>query len=116
MSLYEHKCRILWLTNIRHTTILSRMTHLLTVKEARERHSRGFTPLTQEELAAKSGVDQTYISLIERFLRNPSDDIKRRLAKALGIAPARLRFSEPDAESVASSAARVGQSDSRRSA
>lgn len=64
----------------------------LTVREARERKR---PPMTQDDLAKKSGVDQTYISLIERCLRCPSDDIKRKLAKALGIAPARLRFSVP---------------------
>lgn len=74
----------------------------LTVREARERRK---PPLTQEELADRSGVDQTYISLIERLLRTPSDDIKRRLAKALRIAPSRLRFAEPepDATSVGES-------------
>jgi transcriptional regulator with XRE-family HTH domain len=52
--------------------------------------------MTQVELANKSGFDQTYISLIERGLRAPRDpDTKKRLAKALGIAPSRLRFSEP---------------------
>lgn len=51
--------------------------------------------MTQDELAAKSGVDQTYISLVERLKRSPSDDIRARLAKALGIAPSRLRFSAP---------------------
>lgn len=65
----------------------------LTVREARERHK---PPMTQEDLADKSGVDQTYISLIERLLRVPSDDIKRRLAKALRIRPARLRFAAPE--------------------
>lgn len=68
------------------------MTHL-TVREARERKR---PPMTQEQLADKSGVDQTYISLIERLLRVPSDDIKQRLAKALGIAPSKLRFSAPE--------------------
>lgn len=52
--------------------------------------------MTQDELAAKSDVDQTYISLIERLLRCPSDDIRKRLAKALGIAPSRLRFAAPE--------------------
>ncbi len=65
----------------------------LTIREARERKK---PPMTQEDLANKSGVDQTYISLIERLLRVPSDDIKKRLAKALGIAPVRLRFSAPE--------------------
>lgn len=54
--------------------------------------------MTQVELAAKVGVDQTYISLLERGLRVPSDSLLTRLAEALGIAPSRLRFSEPQPE------------------
>lgn len=68
------------------------MAQQLTLRQARRR--RG-SVLTQEQLADQSGVDQTYISLIERGLRNPSDDIKARLAKALRIAPSRLRFAAP---------------------
>lgn len=83
------------------------MTQQLTVREARERK----TPLmTQEQLADASGVDQTYISLIERLRRVPSDDIKKRLAKALGIAPSRLRFAEPQPEEIVSAGSdRAGQ-------
>lgn len=94
----------------------SRHMTQLTVREAREQRRK---PLTQEELAARSGVDQTYISLIERCLRNPSDDIKRKLAKALGIAPSRLRFADPDRdeESVTAGDDKGGQpSHDRRSA
>ncbi len=69
------------------------MTQLLTVREARERRK---PPMTQEQLAAEADLDQTYVSLIERGLRTPSDDAKRRLAKALRIAPSRLRFAAPE--------------------
>ena len=82
-----------------------------TVREARDRRK----PLmTQEELAAKAGFDQTYISLIERGLRIPKDpDTKKRLAKALGIAPSRLRFSEPEPDSIRTHQSdRVGHSSS----
>ncbi|MEO8681986.1 MAG: helix-turn-helix transcriptional regulator, partial [Vicinamibacterales bacterium] len=48
--------------------------------------------LTQDDLAAKSGVDQTHISSIEIGRRAPSDDVKERLAKALGIAPSKIKF------------------------
>lgn len=51
--------------------------------------------MTQDDLAAKSGVDQTYISSIEIGRRAPSDEVKKRLAKALGIAPSKLQFSKP---------------------
>jgi len=73
------------------------MTHLLTVKEARDRRK---PPMTQEELADKAGIDQTYVSLIESGKRVPSDDIKKRLAKALGIRPVRLRFSAPEPSAI----------------
>lgn len=71
------------------------MTERLTVREAREQHD---PPMTQEALAERSGVDQTYISLIERLLRCPSEDIQARLAAALNLAPSRLRFAEPATE------------------
>ena len=81
----------------------------MTVREAREQHE---PPMTQEQLADRSGVDQTYISLIERLLRNPSDDIKARLATALGISLSSLRFAEPVTDSsVSSSYDRTGQAD-----
>lgn len=71
------------------------MTQPLTVREARTNRR---APLTQEQLAERSDVDQTYVSLIEAGKRVPSDDIKKRLAKALGVAPSRLRFPEPQPE------------------
>lgn len=83
------------------------MTEPKTVREAREQHQ---PPITQEQLAERSGVDQTYISLIERLLRCPSEDVKTRLATALDVAPSSLRFAEPLPEaSVAKSYDRAGQ-------
>ena len=41
--------------------------------------------LTQEKLAERSGLDPTYISGIERGLRNPGIKNVARIAKALGI-------------------------------
>lgn len=49
------------------------------VREARQK--RG---LTQEETAAASGIAPTYISDIERGVRNPSYELLVALAKALG--------------------------------
>ena len=69
------------------------MTQTWNVREARSRRK---PPMTQVQLADKVGVDQTYISLIEAGKRCPSEDIKRRLAKALRIAPSMLRFTDPD--------------------
>jgi transcriptional regulator with XRE-family HTH domain len=48
------------------------------VKERRA--ARGWS---QEDLAEASGLDRTYISGIERRVRNPTIEIVERLAKAL---------------------------------
>jgi transcriptional regulator with XRE-family HTH domain len=55
------------------------------VRERREQSA-----LTQEKLAEKSGLDPTYISGIERDLRNPGIRNVARLAKALGLTTAAL--------------------------
>ena len=52
----------------------------LNVRRARE----GKT-FTQEKLAEKAGLDPTYISGIERGLRNPGIKNVARLARALGL-------------------------------
>lgn len=63
-----------------------------TLRDARKRAG-----LTQDELAAASGVDQTTISSLETYRHtNPTDETIKRLAKALEIAPSRLRFSVPE--------------------
>ena len=51
----------------------------------RLRQCREAKSLTQERLAEKAGLDQTYISGIERGLRNPGIKNVVRLAKALGL-------------------------------
>jgi transcriptional regulator with XRE-family HTH domain len=51
-------------------------------REARE--------LTQETLAERAGLDPTYISGIERGLRNPGIKNVARLARAFGITTAEL--------------------------
>jgi transcriptional regulator with XRE-family HTH domain len=51
-------------------------------REARE--------LTQEKLAERASLDATYISGIERGLRNPGIKNVARLAKALGLSTAEL--------------------------
>ena len=56
----------------------------------RLRQQREAKDLTQERLAEKAGLDQTYISGIERGLRNPGIKNVVRLAKALGITTAKL--------------------------
>ncbi len=57
----------------------------LNVRRAREAKS-----LTQEKLAERAGLDPTYISGIERGLRNPGIKNVARLAKALGLSTSEL--------------------------
>lgn len=46
--------------------------------------------MTQEKLAERANLDPTYISGIERGLRNPGIKNVARIAKALGITTAKL--------------------------
>lgn len=46
--------------------------------------------LTQEALAERSGLDPSYISGIERAIRNPSVLSLVRLAKGLGCPPSEI--------------------------
>jgi len=41
--------------------------------------------LSQEKLAERAGVHPTYISLIERCIRNPTLDVALRIAAALKL-------------------------------
>ena len=52
------------------------------LKEARL--SKG---LSQEELALESELDRTYISMLERDVKNPTLGTISKLAKSLGITP-----------------------------
>ena len=57
----------------------------LNVRKRREARN-----LTQETLAERASLDPTYISGIERGLRNPGIKNVARLAKALGLSTAEL--------------------------
>lgn len=46
--------------------------------------------LSQEAFADEIGIDRTYMSGIERGARNPTLTMICRIAKALGLRPARL--------------------------
>lgn len=46
--------------------------------------------LTQQDLAAKAGVPQSTISLLERDATKPGDHIRVRIARALGVDPHEL--------------------------
>lgn len=54
------------------------------------RQCREAKELTQEKLAERAGLDPTYISGIERGLRNPGIKNVAKLAKSLGITTAEL--------------------------
>ena len=46
--------------------------------------------VSQEELAFQSELHRTYVSGVERGIRNPTVAIVARLAAALGVTPAKL--------------------------
>lgn len=54
---------------------------------AKERKKKG---CSQEQLAFDCGLHRTYISGIERGIRNPTLVIVEKIAKALGIKPGAL--------------------------
>ena len=51
------------------------------------REARGWS---QEEFADRAGLHRTYVSAVERGVRNPTLSVLERLAKALGIKLAEL--------------------------
>ncbi len=53
----------------------------------RLRREKGWS---QEDLAFESGLHRTYVSGIERGVRNPTIMIIEKLAKTLGVRPAKL--------------------------
>lgn len=53
----------------------------------RLRAERGWS---QEELADESGLHRTYVSGIERSIRNPTLTVLERLAKAFKVSPGAL--------------------------
>jgi transcriptional regulator with XRE-family HTH domain len=60
------------------------------VRELRE--GRGWT---LEDFWHRAGLDRTYVSGIERGVRNPTLDVIVRLAGALGVEPARMLDQSP---------------------
>jgi transcriptional regulator with XRE-family HTH domain len=69
---------------------MSKSNGLLAALGRNVRHQREAKQFTQEKLAEKSGLDPTYISEIERGLRNPGIKNVARLAKALGLTTSEL--------------------------
>ncbi len=54
------------------------------------RRFRTVAGLSQEGLAFRCGLDRTYVSGIERGVRNPTVVVLDRIARALGVAAADL--------------------------
>lgn len=46
--------------------------------------------LSQEEFAFEAEIHRTYVSDVERGIRNPTITVVERLAKALGVTPGQL--------------------------
>jgi transcriptional regulator with XRE-family HTH domain len=51
---------------------------------------RGQADLSQEELADRCGLHRTYLSGVERGVRNPTIMVLAKIAKALKVPPSRL--------------------------
>jgi transcriptional regulator with XRE-family HTH domain len=54
------------------------------------RRLRNAVGISQEELAHRAGLDRTYISGVERGIRNPTVLVLQDLASVLGVQPADL--------------------------
>jgi transcriptional regulator with XRE-family HTH domain len=64
------------------------------------RRCREAAGLSQEDLAARMGVDQAYVSRLEAGQRNPTIVTVWHVAKALGVEPSDLfQENEPRAKS-----------------
>lgn len=57
---------------------------------ANVRRLREDLDLSQEELGFEAGIDRTYVSGVERGVRNPTITVLDRLAKGLKVDPAIL--------------------------
>ena len=69
---------------------MSKRNQVLAAFGSNVRTARETKDFTQEKLAEKADLDQTYISGIERGVRNPSVLSIVRLAKALGTSVSEL--------------------------
>lgn len=58
------------------------------------RRAREAIGLSQEELGDKAGIDRTYVSGVERGVRNPTVKVLARLAEALETTPDKLLVRE----------------------
>lgn len=65
--------------------VMDNRPKLLAELGERIKKQRNNRALSQEQLAERCNFDRTYISLVERGLRNPSYTNLRRLADGLGV-------------------------------
>lgn len=65
---------------------------LLSLNLQRLRREKGWS---QEQLAFESGLHRTYVSGLERAVRNPTILVLQRLAKPLGVPVAALLAAPP---------------------
>jgi transcriptional regulator with XRE-family HTH domain len=54
------------------------------------RSAREAAGLSQEAIAAEAGLDRTYVSMLERGVRQPTLETLFRLAKAVQLTPSAL--------------------------
>lgn len=66
------------------------MTDICDIIAANVRHFRGMKGISQEELAHLTDLDRTYISGIERGVRNPTIRVLEKIAIALDVDICRL--------------------------
>jgi transcriptional regulator with XRE-family HTH domain len=59
------------------------------------RKFRGELGLSQEQLAFEAGLHRTYISGVERGIRNPTVTVLDQIARALDVPPGRLLNDAP---------------------
>ena len=59
------------------------------------RHYREKLGLSQEAFAFECGLHRTYVSGVERGVRNPTVVVLAKLAKGLGVAPEKLIETPP---------------------
>lgn len=63
---------------------MAQKSGIIAVLAENVRRLRTAAELSQEDLALEAGLDRTYISQVERGLRNVTIEVLARLAKALG--------------------------------
>ncbi|MBY0511874.1 MAG: helix-turn-helix domain-containing protein [Rhodospirillaceae bacterium] len=62
------------------------------------RQARQSKRLSQEQLGFDANSNRTYVSDVERAVRNPTITIVARFAKALGVSPGYLLDADPNAK------------------